>query len=462
VPSLPSVSGVFNPNLAPEVAICLLSTGTVGSNGGCTAPFTTFKTKVCPFNPFMPSSWLTCVQTYIQVIPQAQAYAVLWNTTASAPPAPSIIRITASVGSQLLGYADAQVVTSEDQAQAVDRNKFVPLVRGLPFLIDFRIEQGATCVGQTGCFELLVGPNPNTRLDVTTPPTNLVALSFPQDYLRQAVTLTISRVTQGCFTGSSPLLVAFGCYSISTSPIAVPPFTCAGSEATCARVEVCPTLLVADPSYHTLVLYKADPPAPAQPLQEVTARLITNCEPWAPALGLGIGRHGIVDLASGWHAVMNALRQLVIPAPAYGASAMAHLGLGGLTCCFSNFGWGLTTPAYVMTASVSPTTLNIGGLEGTATVTVVNRTEGSLNDVTVLGWVRQGSTRRVAGQSATFSCAGGSTCSPLGFNFVANNGDATTLLVCGSAEAEFELVQGATVRATYTTPITLSKLSGCP
>jgi hypothetical protein len=68
----------------------------------------------------------------------------------------------------------------------------------------------------------------------------------------------------------------------------------------------------------------------------------------------------------------------------------------------------------------------------------------------------------VAGQSATFSCAGGSPCSPLGFNFVANNGDATSLLVCGSAEAEFELVQGATVRATYTTPITLSKLSGCP
>jgi hypothetical protein len=448
----PSFSGTFNPNLAPVVEICQLDVDpTTKIPIGC-------NTTVLPINPGP-----------VQLDGTSQQYQVNWHTDAPAIDPSLFYRIQAfssiqafSLGTAPLGFADIDPVANGSQLKNVNTGEYIGLVDGRTLPIKFRIEQGATCFRLTACFEQLVGPNP-TVLDVTTPPTNLVAVSFPKDYLQQTVTLTIAQVTSGCFDGSAPTLAAFGCYSISTSPLAVPPFTCANTAATCARVEVCPTLLVADPIYHDLRLYKADPPAPAQLLTEATAMLITNCEPWVPPSGLGSSGHRIGDLARGWYAVVNALRRLVMPAPAYGASAMAHLGLGGLTCCFSNFGWGRTSPALVMTASVSPTTLNIGGLEGTATV-VITGTELSLTNATVLGSIRQGSASRPAGQSAPFSCAG-SSCTPSpSFNFVANNNieGGTGTLVCGSAEADFELMQGSALLRTYTTPITLSKLSGCP
>ncbi len=448
----PSFSGTFNANLAPVVEICQVNLDSKGIPTGCATA------------PFSPGP--------VQLDGASQQYQVNWHTDAPAIDPSQFYRIQVfssiqafSLGTAPLGLADIDPVMNGSQLKNVNTGEFIGLVDGRTLPIKFRIEQGATCFGLTACFELLVGPNPLLPLDVTTPPTNLVAVSFPTGYLQQTVTLTIAQVTADCFDGSAPTLAAFGCYSISTSPLAVPPFTCANTAATCARVEVCPTLLVADPIYHDLRLYKADPPAPAQLLTEATATLITNCEPWVappPPSGLGSAGHRIVDLASGWHAVMNAVRQLVMPAPVYGASAMAHLGLGGLTCCFSNFGWGLTSPGLVMTASVSPTTLNIGGLEGTATV-VITGTDFSLTNATVLGSIRQGLASRPAGQSVPFSC-GGSLCTPSpSFNFVANNNTegGTGTLVCGSAEAEFVLMQNATVRRTYTLPITLSQLSGC-
>ena len=112
-------------------------------------------------------------------------------------------------------------------------------------------------------------------------------------------------------------------------------------------------------------------------------------------------------------------------------------------------------------AALSPTTLEIGGLEGTATVTVENDTTAPISDLVVQGWIVQGTARRAAGNSAPFTCATGSCVQQ--FNFVANNDfPGTGTLVCGSATAEFDLMQGQTPRRKTEIPITLSKRGGCP
>ena len=441
----PTTTGTFNPSLAPSVTICQLA----GS--------------VCFANTsFSPGA--------AQVDVAGRQYKVNWNTDAATVLVGQTYRIIVSTSGVELGFADVMPVTNGSQLKNIDTGEFIGLVDGRTLPIRFRIEQGATCVGRTDCLEQIVGPNPDLRLNVQTPPTLLAAVSFPPGYLTQAVTLTIVPVSEGCFAGSNPPppFAAFGCYSFTTSPRVDNPLNCAAQpgegpgtaddNARCARVEVCPTLAPGDANYHDLRLYKSDPGIPAAQLAEAPAMLLDACAPWVPpGGGFGLGKRRVIDLAlKQWHGVVNAIGRLVMPQPLFGAAAMSHRGLGGLTCCFSNIGWALT--AHLVGASVSPTTLNIGGLEGTATVSVSNETGAPASGLVVQGYVVQGVARRFAGSSlqsseGPFTCASG-TCTLPGFNFSAN-GAGTGTLVCGSASAEFDLIQGETALQTITIPITL-------
>ena len=451
----PSTTGTFNPILAPSVTICQLA------GNDCVGP------------PFVLGP--------VQVDLAGQQYKVNWNTDPTTVTVGTTYRIIVATSGVELGFADVMPVTNGSQLKNIETGEFIGLVDGRTLPIKFRIEQGATCFGRTDCLEQTVGPNPNARVDVQTPPTFLAAVSFPPGYLTQAVTLTIARVSQGCFAASNPPLrfAEFGCYSFSTSPRVDNPLNCtaqpgdtpptAADIASCARVEVCPTLGPDHANYHDLRLYKSDPGIPAVQLQEATATLITDCAPWvAPGGGLGLTKHNVIDLAlERWHGVMNAIGRLVVPQPLFGASAMAHLGIGGMTCCFSNIGWGLSV--HLASVSLSPMTLNIGGLEGTATVSVSNGTGAPASGLVVQGYILQGAARRFAGSSlqsteGPFTCAAG-TCTLPGFNFVANNDlTGTGTLVCGSASAEFDLMQGQTLVQTSTIQITLSKINpeACP
>ena len=454
----PTTTGTFNASLAPSVTICQLA------GNACGVP-------PIPVGP-------------VQVDPAGQQYKVNWNTDATVLVGQTY-RIIVSTSGVELGFADVLPVTNGSQLKNIDTGEFIGLVDGRTLPIRFRIEQGATCFGRTDCLEQIVGPNPNVHLDVTSP-TLLAAVSFPPGYLTQAVTLTIAPVSEGCFAASNPPppFADLGCFSFTTSPRVNNPLNCAALPgegpgtaddiARCARVEVCPTLVPGDAHYHDLRLYKSDPGIPAVQLAEAPAMLLDACAPWVPpGGGFGLGKRRVIDLAlKQWHGVVNAIGRLVMPRPLFGASAMSHNGLGGLTCCFSNIGWALNG-VHLLRASVSPTILNIGGHEGTATVSVSNGTGEPATGLVVEGYILQGSgetaVRRFAGTSlqATqepFTCASG-TCTLPGFNFVANNPlEGTGTLVCGPASAEFDLIQGETVLQTTTIPVTLSKISPitCP
>src|SRR5207237_4223573 len=125
---------------------------------------------------------------------------------------------------------------------------------------------------------------------------------------------------------------------------------------------------------------------------EAPAMLLDACAPWVPpGGGFGLGKRRVIDLAlKPWHGVVNAIGRLVMHQPLFGAAAMSHRGLGVLTCCFSNIGWALSG-LHLTRAPVSPTTLNIGGHEGTATISVSNGTGEPATGLVVEGYILQGS-----------------------------------------------------------------------
>ena len=442
----PTTTGVFNSILAPSVTICRLS------GNDCVAN-----------TSFSPGA--------ATVDAAGQQYKVNWNTDPATVTVGQTYRVIVATSGVELGFADVMPVSNGSQLKNMDTGEFIGLVDGRTLPIKFRIEQGATCSGRTDCLEQTVGPNPATRLDVQTPPIFRAGVSFPPGYLTQAVTLTIAVVPEGCFTPSSPSpsFTEHGCYSFTTSPRVDNPLNCTAqpgeAPATpddlvrCARVEVCPTLSSDDANYHNLRMFKSDPGTPAQELPEATSSLLAgDCPPFVAPGGGGDGLGLALD---GWHGVMNAIGRLVMPRPLLAASAMAHTGLGGMTCCFSNIGWALT--ARFASASVSPLTLEIGGLEGTATVSVSNGTGASASGIEVKGFIVQGTARRFAGTSlqateGPFTCAAG-TCTLPGFNF-GPNGAGTGTLVCGPASAEFDLMQDSVLVQTTTTAITLSNVDG--
>ncbi len=340
----PNFSGTFNPNLAPVVEICQLDVDPVTNTPlGCnaTAPL---------INPGL-----------VQLDAVNQQYHVDWHTDAPAIDLTKFYRIQVfssieafrSPGTKPLGLADIAPVANGSQLKDVNTGQIIGLVDGRTLPIKFRIEQGVTCVGQTDCVEQTLGPSTTEQHVVT--PDGFAAASFPPGYFAQTVTLTIHRVPEPCL--NTPFQQFDGCYSFATSPLAGDVLGCLAnptSASACARVEVCLIVPSTNPLHDHLALFRSDPGLPATELPDVPASLI-NCSTF---LG-GLGPHGIVDLARAtWHRMGSALGRLLAPEPLFARSAMGHLGLGGLSCCFSNIGWAL--PATMTPRTPTNTTAPTG------------------------------------------------------------------------------------------------------
>jgi hypothetical protein len=326
----PTFSGTFNPNLAPVVEICQLDVD--GSNipirCNATAPL---------INPGP-----------VQLDPVGQQYQVDWHT--DMPPIDptrfyriqvfSSIQAFSSPGTKPLGFADVAPVVNGSLLKNVNTGQEIGLVDGRTLPIKFRIEQAATCFGQTDCVEQTAGPSATEQRVVT--PSGFAAASFPPGYFNQTVTVTIRRVPVPCL---NTLFQQFeGCYSFATSPLAGDVLGCQASPTSttkCARVEVCLIVSSDDPRHAHVALFRSDPGLPATELPE-TPRSLINCTGFGSFPTIGLGRHGTADLASAtWHSMRSALARLLGPEPLFARSAMVHLGDGGLTCCFSNIGWAM-------------------------------------------------------------------------------------------------------------------------
>jgi len=345
----PSFSGTFNPNLAPVVEICQDLVDPNNNPTGCNA-------TVQVINPGV-----------VQLDGVNQQYHVDWHTDAPAIDVTKFYRIQVfssaqafSAGTKPLGFADVAPVSNGSQLKDASTGQLIGLVDGRTLPIKFRIELGGTCFAQTGCVEQTLGPSTTEQHVVTSD--GFAAASFPPGYFTQTVTLTIFRVPEPCLNTS---LTQFeGCYNFATSPLqgdALGCLTTPTDPTKCARVEVC--LIVPSGELHGHVaLFRSDPGLPATELPEVSQSLI-NCTGFGPFPSLGLGPHGTADLARAtWQHLRRALGQMLAPKRLFARSVMAHLGDGGLTCCFSNIGWALPLR---LSGPVSPT-----GAPATVTGTV--------------------------------------------------------------------------------------------
>jgi hypothetical protein len=345
----PTFSGILNPNLAPVVEICQLDVDPNNIPLGCNA-------TALPINPGP-----------VQLDGTSQQYQVDWHTDAPAINPALFYRIQVfssiqafSSGTKPLGFADVDPVANGSQLKNVNTGEYIGLVDGRTLPIKFRIEQGATCFGQTDCVEQTLGPSTSEQHVVTS--TGFAGVSFPAGYFTQTVTLTIHRVPEPCL--NTPFQQFEGCYSFATSPLAGDALGCLVTPtdpSKCARVEVCLITSTDDSRRAHTALFRSDPGLPATELPEAANGLIT-CTLFGPFPTIGLGPHGIADLArASWHSMRSALGRLLEPEPLFARSAMAHLGLGGLTCCFSNFAWAL--PLQMTGPLIAPT-----GLAGSAPV----------------------------------------------------------------------------------------------
>lgn len=323
----PTFAGTFNPNLAPVVEICLLDVGALQDPIGC-------HPGALPISPGPVD--LDGVNTQ---------YHVDWHTDAPAVDPTQFYRIQVfgslqafNSGTKPLGFADIKPVVNGGQLKNVNTGEFIGLVDGRTLPIKFRIEQGATCFGLTDCVEQTLGPSTMTQNVVS--PDGFGAVSFPPGYFNETVTLTIHRLPPQCL---NTVFEQFeGCYNFTTSPLAGDVLGCLATPTDptkCARVEVCLNVSGEDPRHNHVALFRSDPLQTATELPEARDMLI-SCTLFGPFPSLGLGPHGITDLARAtWHGMRSALGRLLAPEPLFARSAMAHLGLGGLSCCFSNFAW---------------------------------------------------------------------------------------------------------------------------
>ncbi|HEX9729729.1 MAG TPA: hypothetical protein VGA37_14605 [Gemmatimonadales bacterium] len=300
--------GEFNPDLAPVVDICAL---------------TTDPTPVCvagsPVAHFAGSD--------LTVSSGNQKYHLSWHTDEYALDVGVNYRVKVSIVGIVLGYADIDVVQNGGQAKHVAPG-FVPLVNGRSLPIDFRIERGAFCDVDADCGEATVT---NDGATVVTG-SGEGGAEFPPDWLPDGtdqVLVIIERVTleKGFPCLPIPLIQFTGCFRYRTIP-EIAEFTLP------VVVGVCLDAPESHPWAHLVQLFKWDEVnfRNVIPLENVVAPFV-NCIDGGLAFGPG---------PSPWmQFVRGGIRRIAdfVQPPLYAAPMVVHKGLGGLVGSFSRVGW---------------------------------------------------------------------------------------------------------------------------
>lgn len=128
----PTVDGVFDGSLSPDVTICELDV----------ARTTCAATQPAGF-PLVYTLTSGPDAETVTVDAAAEHYKVNWHSKDFPLDDQKGYRITVSVGSSVLGYADVDVVTSGNELKNVDTGEYIALKDGRTLPIKFRIEEGA-------------------------------------------------------------------------------------------------------------------------------------------------------------------------------------------------------------------------------------------------------------------------------------------------------------------------------
>jgi hypothetical protein len=298
----------FNPDLAPVIDVYECS----GTNAaGCVLPLGALKSRIT-------KSSGTILLNRLYVLPKSHEYAALWDTKNLALRTDRTYRIQVSVGGQVLGFADVDVVRTIRELAAVNRDDFVPMLQNFILPIRFWIGNNALCTG--ACSSETITLAAGGTVELTTPVEH-----FKFD-IRSGTTATSgdNPVTEVTFNlevcnGIDVDLPKVGqCLRVTTF------FDAAGGASSVLRlskaalVSMC-SFEPAEGQEGLVTLHQQD-----GDLIRALPHAVPNCEAPIPSPRLG---------ARGWQWIRDFAAKLFMPQQLYASSrtALLHLGGGGET-----------------------------------------------------------------------------------------------------------------------------------
>ena len=278
-------------------------------------------------------------------------YQATWHTSDDNLDPSCTYRLTAAVGSRVLGVADLDVVDNGNELRNVNTDDYIPLLADRTLPIKFFVGVGSLCdAGASDCGEGVARPGVTTTIVTTS---GRAGVMIPGNAVTENVTVTIQSVDNPdggvCIPGllqqySGTPNVDNSCYDYHAAPStseAAPsgPFTFSST----VTVGICPPTNALEGSHAVLDLlqiFQFDDLGGGHTLTKALNNVpapFLQCDPqYTPSLG---SRGSLLGNLT------RALARLLGPQMAYASTrtAMFDLGSGGSTDGFSRFTWALPT-----------------------------------------------------------------------------------------------------------------------
>jgi len=289
-------------------------------------------------------------------------YLANWHTDEDNLDPACTYRMTVSVGSHDLGFADVDVVSSGRELRNVNTNEFIPLLDDGTLPIKFFIGVGSLCRQEAGvdCGEGTARPDENTTIVTTN---GRAGTFIPAGAVAREVTIIIESADHNpdepCIRGllgptfeGTSTADGNSCYDFRTDP-PLSQINESGLFNTHVTVGICADFgNLPHASVDLLQIFQldlVDGEPSVQPLNNVPAPFL-RCDP-AFSPSFGSARRGVLDLAT--RALGSAIGPLALlagpPRPLFAATraTMFDLGAGGSTDGFSRFVWSLPSEVIV-------------------------------------------------------------------------------------------------------------------
>ena len=272
------------------------------------------------------------------------SYHVNWQTAQDNLNSACTYRVTVTVGTKLMGFADVDVVDSGRELKNVNTTEFIPLLDDRTLPLQFFIGVGSQCV-RTGsdCGEGTAHPDKGT---VIVSKNGQAGVFVPAGAVDADVTISVeSSDERPCIPGLDPPVypgapgaVGNACYDFHTDP-PLSQINETGRFNTNVTIGICPDAIASGLDHATLDLlqifqFDAGQESPIRALDNVPAPFL-RCDPeFNPTFG---ARRSLLGEFA------KSLAALISPRALYARSnrMMFDLGAGGSTDGFSRFTWAL-------------------------------------------------------------------------------------------------------------------------
>ena len=295
-------------------------------------------------------------------------YQVNWDTKSTELSTTAFYRMSVFVGTQMLGFADVDPVTSREMKNPRSGEVFT-LLDGRTLPIKFVVEEDGLCTGLGECTIATV-----TNLGGSfTLPSGHGGIFLPEGWLPSGIsliTVTLQRVAtagdndclEDGFTGPGLVRQYEGCMKITTDP----DLTGTAGIQLPAVVGLCLEIPSTHPDYHYLSMIKSDAGRPLEALADADPSVISGftCAGFAgtapPPEVIGWLPQPVQQFAAtAWRGAVQGLDRIEL---VKSANAI-DLGAGGRMetfSDFSHFGWGMH--ATMSAASPSAVSIPAGGM----------------------------------------------------------------------------------------------------